>query len=61
MQGTDGAPGTLEAPWATVHRAAAQLRWLRAVNPAQLTGGGVRLWVRAEPDIDAYNELALES
>ena len=60
-QGNDGAAGTRDAPWATLHRASAQLRWLRAVNPAQLAGGGMHVWVKSEPDLDVYSELSYRS
>ena len=60
-QGNDGAAGTRDEPWATLHRASAQLRWLRAVNPAQLAGGGVHVWVKSEPDLDVYSELSFRS
>ena len=60
-QGNDGAAGTRDEPWATLHRASAQLRWLRAVNPAQLSGGGVHVWVKSEPDAEVYSELSYRS
>jgi len=60
-QGNDGADGTRDAPWATIHRASAQIRWLRALNPAQMSGGGVHVWVRTEPEIEVYSELSFNS
>jgi hypothetical protein len=60
-QGNDGAAGTRDEPWATLHRASAQLRWLRAVNPTQLSGAGVHVWVRSEPDAEVYSELSYRS
>ena len=43
-----------------MHRAAAQLRWLRANDAAQLAAGGVLLWLRADPVLEAYDELKLQ-
>ena len=60
-QGNDGAAGTRDAPWATLHRVSAQLRWLRSVNSAQLSGGGVHVWVKSEPDAEVYSELSYRS
>jgi hypothetical protein len=60
LQGSDGAPGTRAAPWATVHRATAHVRWLRATNPAQVAAG-VQLWIRSEPEVEAYSGMTFPS
>lgn len=63
QQGTDGAKGTLDAPWASLGRALAQVRWLRNSNPAQLTtaGAGVLVWVREDPRVLSWNEWTTQA
>ena len=56
FNGSDWAPGSRSQPWETLNRAFAQIRWLRATNPAEpLDGkdlpGPVLVWLKdASPD-----------
>jgi len=56
-EGSDGAPGdSPDRPWATVRRGQAQMRWVRAVNPAS----AVQLWLRGDPTATAWSWRALQ-
>jgi hypothetical protein len=59
-QGSDGAPGTRAAPWATLHRATAHIRWLRAESPGGLASP-VQLWLRSDPTLDTFSGMTFDS
>ena len=54
--GSDGAAGNIDAPWATVRRGQAQLRWARASSQT----AAIQLWFRGDPEAPPWSWRALQ-